>query len=106
MLAVTLGGSIPGRVIPGHSIMDVCGMSGRAKADAFFADLNLTEFQRKIAAELIRENSLAPELSQERGPGLSDAGPRKRQPLSGGEAQRIRLATHDRRRFGGRPLYT
>ncbi len=91
MLAVTLGGSIPGRVIPGHSIMDVCGMSVE-QADAFFADLNLTEFQRKIAAELIRE--IRSRLSFLKNVGLGYLTlDRESGTLSGGEAQRIRLAT-------------
>src|SRR5208283_5376594 len=37
--------------LPGLSIMDVCALS-IARADDFFATLQLTDFQRKIAAEL------------------------------------------------------
>ena len=38
--------------------MDVCGLSVD-KADTFFATLKLTEFQEKIARELIKEEGLA-----------------------------------------------
>src|SRR4051812_38218323 len=60
ILAVTLGGRSEGSrdaapVKPaGLSIMDICGLSIEA-ADDFFAQLKLTEFQRKIAHEVIRE---------------------------------------------------
>ena len=37
-------------VIPGLSIMDVCGLSVD-QADEFFANLKLTEFQKKIGVE-------------------------------------------------------
>ncbi len=91
MLAVTLGASIPGRLIPGHSIMDVCALSVEA-ADAFFSGLNLTEFQRKIASELIRE--IRARLSFLKNVGLGYLTlDRESGTLSGGEAQRIRLAT-------------
>ena len=91
ILAVTLGGPKPGRAIPGHSIMDVCALSVE-EADAFFAGLNLTEFQRKIAAELIRE--IRSRLSFLKNVGLGYLTlDRESGTLSGGEAQRIRLAT-------------
>ena len=91
ILAVTLGGSKPGRIIPGHSIMDVCALSVD-EADIFFAGLNLTEFQRKIAAELIRE--IRSRLSFLKNVGLGYLTlDRESGTLSGGEAQRIRLAT-------------
>jgi excinuclease ABC subunit A len=91
ILAVTLGGSLPGRAIPGHSIMDVCALSVE-EADNFFAGLNLTEFQRKIAAELIKE--IRARLGFLKNVGLSYLTlDRESGTLSGGEAQRIRLAT-------------
>ncbi len=91
ILAVTLGASKPGRAIPGHSIMDVCALSVD-EADIFFAGLNLTEFQRKIAAELIRE--IRSRLSFLKNVGLGYLTlDRESGTLSGGEAQRIRLAT-------------
>ena len=40
--------------IPGLSIMDVCALSVE-KADEFFAGLKLTEFEEKIAHEVIKE---------------------------------------------------
>jgi excinuclease ABC subunit A len=91
ILAVTLGGSIQGRTVPGHSIMDVCALSV-VEADGFFAGLNLTEFQRKIAAELIKE--IRARLGFLKNVGLSYLTlDRESGTLSGGEAQRIRLAT-------------
>ena len=63
ILAVTLGGeSYVSQLktkktklkLPGLSIMDVCGLSVE-KADEFFAALKLTEFEQKIAAEVIKE---------------------------------------------------
>ena len=39
---------------PGLSIMDVCALSVDG-ADGFFAELKLTEFQQKIAGEIIKE---------------------------------------------------
>jgi excinuclease ABC subunit A len=91
ILAVTLGDSLPGRAVPGHSIMDVCALSVE-QADVFFAELNLTEFQRKIAAELIKE--IRSRLSFLKNVGLAYLTlDRESGTLSGGEAQRIRLAT-------------
>ncbi|HLP75888.1 MAG TPA: excinuclease ABC subunit UvrA, partial [Candidatus Paceibacterota bacterium] len=40
--------------LPGLSIMDVCALSVD-RADEFFASLKLTEFQQKIAVEIIKE---------------------------------------------------
>jgi len=104
ILAVTLGDaalasqfksqSTPSKTprrIPGLSIMDVCALS-IAGADEFFAGLTLTEFQQKIAADVIKEirsrlrflcNVGLDYLTLDRESGT----------LSGGEAQRIRLAT-------------
>ncbi len=77
--------------IPGLSIMDVCSLSVM-EAQKFFANLTLSDFQRKIGNDLIRE-------IQKRLKFLSDVGlgyltlNRESGTLSGGEAQRIRLAT-------------
>jgi excinuclease ABC subunit A len=91
ILAVTLGGSIPGRVVPGHSIMDVCALSVE-QADEFFAGLCLTDFQRKISAELIKEVRSRLGFLKNVGLGYLTLD-RESGTLSGGEAQRIRLAT-------------
>ena len=77
--------------LPGLSIMDLCSLSVE-RADEFFATLKLTEFQEKIAHDLIKEirarlgflkNVSLGYLTLDRESGT----------LSGGEAQRIRLAT-------------
>jgi excinuclease ABC subunit A len=100
ILAVTLGGE--GFVtqfknkkakikIPGISIMDVCSLSVE-KADDFFATLKLTEFEQKIAAEVVKE--IRARLGFLRNVGLGYLTlDRESGTLSGGEAQRIRLAT-------------
>jgi len=100
ILAVTLGDQIPNRKseignrklkIPGLSIMDVCGLSVE-KADEFFAALKLTEFEQKIAAEVIKE--IRARLGFLKNVGLAYLTlDRESGTLSGGEAQRIRLAT-------------
>ncbi len=100
ILAVTLGGEgfnsqFKGKKskikIPGLSIMDVCGLSVE-KADEFFAALKLTEFELKIAAEVIKE--IRARLGFLRNVGLGYLTlDRESGTLSGGEAQRIRLAT-------------
>ena len=77
--------------LPGLSIMDVCALSVE-RADAFFATLKLTEFQEKIAHELIKE--VRARLGFLRNVGLAYLTlDRESGTLSGGEAQRIRLAT-------------
>jgi excinuclease ABC subunit A len=91
ILAVTLGGPVPGRAIPGHSIMDVCALSVE-EAGQFFAGLSLTDFQQKIAAELIREVRARLDFLKNVGLGYLTLD-RESGTLSGGEAQRIRLAT-------------
>jgi len=117
ILAVTLGGErapgiLPGagnglredaskepaqmpvaHLVPGFSIMDVCGMS-IARADEFFAQLSgqLTEFQHKIADEVIREIRARLGFLKNVGLGYLTLN-RESGTLSGGEAQRIRLAT-------------
>jgi excinuclease ABC subunit A len=100
ILAVTLGGEaftsqFKGKKskikIPGLSIMDVCSLSVE-KADEFFATLKLTEFELKIGAEVIKE--IRARLGFLRNVGLGYLTlDRESGTLSGGEAQRIRLAT-------------
>ena len=100
ILAVTLGGEGAKAhfkikntklKIPGRSIMDLCGLSIE-RADEFFATLVLTEFQQKVAGEVIRE--IRARLGFLKNVGLSYLTlDRESGSLSGGEAQRIRLAT-------------
>jgi excinuclease ABC subunit A len=77
--------------IPGLSIMDICSLSVE-KADEFFATLKLTEFQQKIAAEVIKEIRARLGFLKNVGLGYLTLN-RESGSLSGGEAQRIRLAT-------------
>ena len=77
--------------IPGLSIMDVCLLSVN-KADEFFASLKLTEFQLKIAGEVIKEIRARLGFLKNVGLGYLTLN-RESGSLSGGEAQRIRLAT-------------
>ncbi len=116
ILAVTLGGEQDGAVspgtegtqdgvpgagrarssvlsarIPGVSIMDLCGRSIEA-ADQFLAGLKLTEFQQAIAGDLIREIRARLGFLINVGLGYLTLN-RESGTLSGGEAQRIRLAT-------------
>ncbi len=79
------------RKIPGLSIMDVCNLSVE-KADDFFATLKLSEFQLKIAAEVIKEIRARLGFLKNVGLGYLTLD-RESGTLSGGEAQRIRLAT-------------
>lgn len=100
ILAVTIGGTqFTSQVrlrrqklrLPGLSIMDVCSLSVD-RAEEFFATLELTEFQRKIAGEVIKE--IRARLGFLRNVGLGYLTlDRESGTLSGGEAQRIRLAT-------------
>ena len=77
--------------IPGLSIMDVCALSIE-QAEAFFAQLKLSDFQQKIAGEIIRE--IRARLKFLKNVGLEYLTlNRESGTLSGGEAQRIRLAT-------------
>jgi len=78
-------------VIPGLSIMDVCALSVE-KADEFFAGLKLTEFEEKIAHEVIKEIRARLGFLKNVGLGYLTLD-RESSTLSGGEAQRIRLAT-------------
>ncbi|HWD18079.1 MAG TPA: excinuclease ABC subunit UvrA, partial [Verrucomicrobiae bacterium] len=84
ILAITLGE-------PGWSIMDLCGQSIDA-ADEFLEKLKLTDFQRKIASELIKEVRARLGFLKNVGLGYLTLN-RESGTLSGGEAQRIRLAT-------------
>jgi excinuclease ABC subunit A len=80
-----------GPTLPGLSIMDVCSLSVD-KADAFFAALKLTEFQEKIAREIVKEIRARLGFLRNVGLGYLTLN-RESGTLSGGEAQRIRLAT-------------
>jgi len=77
--------------LPGLSIMDVCALS-IARADEFFATLKLTEFQERIAHDLIKEIRARLGFLKDVGLGYLTL-ERESGTLSGGEAQRIRLAT-------------
>jgi excinuclease ABC subunit A len=77
--------------IPGLSIMDVCALSVE-QADEFFAGLKLTEFEQKIAHEVIKEIRARLGFLKNVGLGYLTLD-RESSTLSGGEAQRIRLAT-------------
>ncbi len=101
ILAVTIGGvDVDARLripeskpanIPGLSIMEVCALSVAA-ADDFFAQLKLTEFQQKIANDIIREIRARLGFLRNVGLGYLTLN-RESGTLSGGEAQRIHLAT-------------
>jgi len=71
--------------------MDTCRLSVE-KADAFFENLRLTEFEEKIARELIKEIRARLGFLKNVGLGYLTLN-RESGTLSGGEAQRIRLAT-------------
>ncbi|HSH94351.1 MAG TPA: excinuclease ABC subunit UvrA, partial [Roseimicrobium sp.] len=101
ILAVTLGGAeervrfirkeAGKALMPGLSIWDVCSLSIDS-ADEFFGGLRLTEYQQKIAVEILRE--IRPRLRFLKDVGLGYLTlNRESGTLSGGEAQRIRLAT-------------
>jgi len=77
--------------ILGLSIMNLCGLSVEA-ADDFLEHLKLSDFQRKIAAELIKEIRARLGFLKNVGLGYLTLN-RESGTLSGGEAQRIRLAT-------------
>jgi len=77
--------------IPGLSIMDVCNLSVE-NADEFFVTLVLSEFQQKIAGEVIKEIRARLGFLKNVGLGYLTLD-RESGTLSGGEAQRIRLAT-------------
>jgi excinuclease ABC subunit A len=77
--------------IPGLSIMEVCALSVNDALE-FFGQLRLSPFQEQIAAELIREIRSRLRFLQDVGLGYLTL-QRESGTLSGGEAQRIRLAT-------------
>ncbi len=77
--------------LPGLSIMDVCALTVEG-ADAFFAGLKLTDFEARIAHELIKEIRARLGFLKNVGLGYLTLD-RESGTLSGGEAQRIRLAT-------------
>ena len=77
--------------LPGLSIMDLCSLSVD-RADEFLASLTLTEFQQKIAREIIKEIRSRLGFLKNVGLGYLTLN-RESGTLSGGEAQRIRLAT-------------
>ena len=84
-------GEADGPAIPGVSIMGLCGMSVDA-AHEFLDGLELSEFEAQIAGDLIRE--VRSRLGFLRNVGLGYLTlDRESGTLSGGEAQRIRLAT-------------
>ncbi|HEU5071983.1 MAG TPA: excinuclease ABC subunit UvrA [Verrucomicrobiae bacterium] len=97
ILAVTLTGGeseaaeAKPKAIPGLSIADVCALSVD-QAAAFFSTLKLTDFQLKIAGEVIKEIRARLGFLQNVGLGYLTLN-RESGTLSGGEAQRIRLAT-------------
>ena len=120
ILAVTLGGAVPSRnsapdparvsidvdagtetgersarpgapSIPGLSIMDLCSLSVE-RADGFFENLRLSEYQQKIAQDVIKEVRARLGFLKNVGLGYLTLN-RESGTLSGGEAQRIRLAT-------------
>jgi excinuclease ABC subunit A len=78
-------------ILPGLSIMGVCALSVE-RADEFFATLRLTEFEEKIAREIIKEIRARLGFLKNVGLGYLTLN-RESSTLSGGEAQRIRLAT-------------
>jgi excinuclease ABC subunit A len=77
--------------LPGLSIMEACALSVE-RADEFFATLKLTEFQEKIAHDIIKEIRSRLGFLNNVGLGYLTLN-RESGTLSGGEAQRIRLAT-------------
>jgi excinuclease ABC subunit A len=104
ILAVTLGaeadpeGHPPAQRAPaggsrplGLSIMDVCALFVD-EAEQFFSQLSLSDFQQKVAGELIREILARLHFLKNVGLGYLTLD-RESGTLSGGEAQRIRLAT-------------
>jgi excinuclease ABC subunit A len=77
--------------IPGLSIMDLCSLSVD-RADEFLGNLELTEFQQKVAHDLVKEVRSRLGFLRNVGLGYLTLN-RESGTLSGGEAQRIRLAT-------------
>ena len=77
--------------IPGLSIMDLCALS-IDEADRFLAELKLTKFKQAIAGDVIRDIRARLGFLINVGLGYLTLN-RESGTLSGGEAQRIRLAT-------------
>ncbi len=77
--------------IPGLSIMDLCALPVD-EADVFFSTLALTEFQKKVVGDVVREVRARLTFLKNVGLGYLTLD-RESGTLSGGEAQRIRLAT-------------
>jgi excinuclease ABC subunit A len=77
--------------IPGLSIMDLCGLSVE-KADEFLASLILSDFQKKIATDIVKEIRARLGFLKNVGLGYLTLN-MESDTLSGGEVQRIRLAT-------------
>jgi excinuclease ABC subunit A len=75
----------------GLSIMGVCALTVE-RARSLFAGLRLSDFQHKVAGELIREIQSRLKFLEDVGLGYLTLD-RESGTLSGGEAQRIRLAT-------------
>lgn len=93
VLAITLPGNSTGGqgTVPGVSIADFCQLSIDA-ADIFLSELQLTNFHQKIAGDLIREIRTRLGFLRSVGLGYLTLN-RESSTLSGGESQRIRLAT-------------
>jgi excinuclease ABC subunit A len=77
--------------VDGKSIVDVADLSVTG-ALAFFRDLDLTETEREIAKQILKELTFRFEFLEQVGVGYLTLS-RSAGTLSGGEAQRIRLAT-------------
>ena len=94
ILAVTLPGKASRRLmpqVPGVSIMDICQMTIE-EACLFFQKLRLSDFKSRIVNELLREVRQRLFFLQNVGVGYLNLN-RESGTLSGGEAQRIRLAS-------------
>ena len=87
---IALKSDVP-RAAPGLNIWDVCSLSVE-QAGAFFSRLKLTELQQKIGGEAVREIVSRLKFMTDVGLGYLTLD-RESGTLSGGEAQRIRLAT-------------
>ena len=93
VLAITLPGRLPGwkGPVPGVSIADFCELSIDS-ANTYLSTLQLADFQLKVAGDLLRE--IRQRLGFLRSVGLGYLTlSRESSSLSGGESQRIRLAT-------------